>query len=337
MRGAVTSDGYVLLREDRSARAQNWASRRGAFTFRQEKIKRFASSGISGHNRSGRTQTKLNGRGGMSFGPLRRDRRAVFTSCDSKNYDCLQPPVRKVLAFMLCRLTDVRHAPSEPPVKRTLADGDQRKEPLLTEVDVNACEVRPPPAVHDCHGRRSRQKLVVVDHQLRKASQVFEEKELDKHIAVRICQAGGSGEGEWSRRVALHEACMGDQVHTGTRIHWDAHQTFFCTKRRGRGGVQANSSGIRILKNFENYGRPLNSLPIADQAKKRKRERSPDRKYDDADHRHWLHRDRKFQRWRHYQRNLTESHTSRPMSIDLSCLLPMQPFRARLSSAKSLL
>ena len=113
---------------------------------------------------------------------LRRDRRAVlfaFTSCDSKNYDCLQPPVRKVLAFMLCRLTDVRHAPSEPPAKRTLADGDQRKEPLLTEIDVNACEVRPPPAVHDCHGRRSRQKLVVVDHQLRKASQVFEEKELD--------------------------------------------------------------------------------------------------------------------------------------------------------------
>ena len=125
MRGAVTShDGHVLFREDRSTRAQNWASRRGAFTFRQEKIKRFASSGISGHSKSGRTQTKLNGRGGMSFRPLRRDRRAVrvfaFTSCDSKNYDCLQPPVRKVLAFMLCRLTDVRHAPSEPPAKRTL-------------------------------------------------------------------------------------------------------------------------------------------------------------------------------------------------------------------------
>ena len=77
------------------------------------------------------TQTKLNGRGGMSFGPLRRHRRAVqvfaFTSCDSKNYDCLQPPVRKVLAFMLCRLTDVCHAPSEPPAKRTLADGDRRE------------------------------------------------------------------------------------------------------------------------------------------------------------------------------------------------------------------
>ena len=46
--------------------------------------------------------------------------------------------------------------------------------------------------------------------------------------------------------MALHEACMGVQVHTGTRIHWGAHQTFSCTKARGRGGVQANSSGIRI-------------------------------------------------------------------------------------------
>ena len=38
--------------------------------FGKKKIKRFASSGISGHSKSGRTQTKLNGRGGMSFGPL---------------------------------------------------------------------------------------------------------------------------------------------------------------------------------------------------------------------------------------------------------------------------
>ena len=36
--------------------------------------------------------------------------------------------------------------------------------------------------------------------------------------------------------MALHKACMGVQVHTGTRTHWDAHQTFFCTKVRGRGG-----------------------------------------------------------------------------------------------------
>ena len=72
----------------------------------------------------------------------------------------------------------------------------QRKEPLLTEIDVNACEVRPEPAVHDCHGRRSRQKnssLSIISYD--KASQVFEEKELDKHSSVRSCQAGGSGEG----------------------------------------------------------------------------------------------------------------------------------------------
>ena len=85
---------------------------------------------------------------------------------------------------MLCRLTDVRHAPSEPPAK----------EPLLTEIDVNACEVRPPPAVHDCHGRRSRQKnsslsIMIISYE--KASQVFEEKEIDKHSAVTSCQAGG--------------------------------------------------------------------------------------------------------------------------------------------------
>ena len=76
--------------------------------------------------------------------------------------------------------------------------------------------------------------LLIISYE--KASQVFEEKELDKHSAVRSCQAGGSGEGEWSRRVALHEACVGVQVQTGIRIHWDAHQTFFCSKVRGRGG-----------------------------------------------------------------------------------------------------
>ena len=168
MRGAVTShDGHVLFREDRSTRTQNWASRRGAFTFRQEKIKRFASSGVSGHSKSGitRTQTKLNRRGGMSFRPLQRDRRAVrvfaFISCDSKNYDCLQPPVRKVLAFMLRRLTDVPHAPSEPPAKRTLACWRRstwmrakcgRRPLCMTVMD----------GVPD-------KKLVVVDHQLQKS------------------------------------------------------------------------------------------------------------------------------------------------------------------------
>ena len=67
----------------------------------------------------------------------------------------------------------------------------------------------------------------------------------------------GSGEGEWSRRVALHKACMGVQVHTGTRIHRDAHQTFFCTKVRGRGESKQILQEYGFKKNFENYGRPL--------------------------------------------------------------------------------
>ena len=77
--------------------------------------------------------------------------------------DCLQPPVRKVLAFMLCRFTDVRHAPSEPSAKRTLADGDRRER----------CEVRPPPAVIPlCMNAMDGvpdKKLAVVDHQLRES------------------------------------------------------------------------------------------------------------------------------------------------------------------------
>ena len=46
--------------------------------------------------------------------------------------------------------------------------------------------------------------------------------------------------GEWSRRVALHEACMRVQVHTGTctRMHWDAHQTFF-VRKSGEGGGES--------------------------------------------------------------------------------------------------
>ena len=59
--------------------------------------------------------------------------------------------------------------------------------------------------------------------------------------------------------MALHEACMRVQVHTGTRIHWDAHQTFFCTKVRGRGGGGSPSKFFENtdLKNFEKYGRLL--------------------------------------------------------------------------------
>ena len=206
--------------------------------FGKKKIKRFASSGISGHSKSGRTQrTKLNGRGGMSFGPLRRDRRAVrvfaFTSCDSKNYDCLQPPVRKVLAFMLCRLTDVRHTPSEPPAKRTLADGDRRGRVR------SAAAARCDPAVHDCHGRRSRQKnsLSIISHE--KASQVFEEKELDKH---RSCQAGGSGKGsgvdDW---LCMNDGCSSTYWYTYTL---GRPSNFFLYESQGEWGGGGESKQI---------------------------------------------------------------------------------------------
>ena len=166
MRGAVTShDGYVLLREDRSLHAlRTELLEEELLLLGKKKIKRFASSGISGHSKSGRTQTKMNRRGGMSLGPLRRDRRAVrvfaFTSCNSKNYDCLQPPVRKVLAFMLCRLTDVRHAPSEPPAKRILADGD-RPERVRSAAAARCAWLS--------WTAFPKKKLVVVDHQLRKS------------------------------------------------------------------------------------------------------------------------------------------------------------------------
>ena len=80
-----------------------------------------------------------------------------------------------------------------------------------------------------------------------KASQVFEEKELDKHSAVRNCQAGGSGEGEWLciklawvfKYILVH-VCIGMAI-----------KLFFGTKVRF--GVPANSSGIRILRTTPNY------------------------------------------------------------------------------------
>ena len=74
---------------------------------------------------------------------------------------------------------------------------------------------------------------------------MLEEKELEKRSAVKSCQAGG--EGEWSR-VNLHEACTGVQLleHVYIGNHWDAHQTFLVRKSGGRGGVTANSPGIRI-------------------------------------------------------------------------------------------
>ena len=79
----------------------------------------------------------------------------------------------------------------------------QRKELLLTEIDVNACEVRPPPAVHDCHGRRSRQKTrrcrssVTIKH--RRCSRRKSSINIARWGAVRlVVVVKGSGVDEWS-------------------------------------------------------------------------------------------------------------------------------------------
>ena len=198
----------------------------------KKKIKRFTSSGISGHSKSGTTQTKLNGRGpeGCPLDPF--DATDEPSGCSPS-----QAAIRRTMIVFNHQFGKFSHSccvDSQTSVTRQASR--QRKEPLPTEIDVNACEVRPPPAVHDCHGRRSQQTGRFCKPNF---GFVFgkeeEEKELDKHSAVRS-QAGGSGEGEWSRRVALHKACMGVQVHTGTRIHWDAHQTFFVPKSGGGGG-----------------------------------------------------------------------------------------------------
>ena len=68
MRGAVTSHTtgtfcICFVNIDLHALSKR------SFHYRQEKIKRFASSGISGHRKSGRTQPKLNGAEGCSLDP----------------------------------------------------------------------------------------------------------------------------------------------------------------------------------------------------------------------------------------------------------------------------
>ena len=66
--------------------------------------------------------------------------------------------------------------------------------------------------------------------------------------------------GEWSRRVALHEACMRVQVHTGTGMPIK----LFLYESQGEGGGGGESKQILReygfkKKNFENYGRPLST------------------------------------------------------------------------------
>ena len=59
MRGAITShDGHILLREGRLHALRTELLEEELLLFRKKKIKRLASSGISGHSKSG-PQTKL--------------------------------------------------------------------------------------------------------------------------------------------------------------------------------------------------------------------------------------------------------------------------------------
>ena len=78
----------------------------------------------------------------------------------------------------------------------------QWKEPLLTEIDVNTREVRPPPAVHDCHGRRSRQKTrrcrSSVTKKHRRCSRRKSSINIAQYVVVRlVVVVKGSGVDEW--------------------------------------------------------------------------------------------------------------------------------------------
>ena len=193
---------------------------------------------ISGYSKRGRTQTKLNG---LQRDVLVTSLRNPFDATDESSR-CLpsQAEIRRTMIvinrqfgkfswFMLCRLTDVCHGPSEPPAKRTLGPWRRWTWTLA------------PRAAADRRARLSTTAFPTKSPSLsiisfEKASQVLEEKELDKRSSVKSCQA--SGEGEWSR-VNQHEACTGVQVPTGTHLHWDARQTFFFFVRKsGEGGYR---------------------------------------------------------------------------------------------------
>ena len=76
---------------------------------------------------------------------------------------------------------------------------------------------------------------------------------MPEHSAVRSCQAGGSGEGEW-RRVTLHKACSSTYWYTyiGMPI-----KLFLYQSQGERGSPSKFFGNTDLKKNFENYGRPL--------------------------------------------------------------------------------
>ena len=252
MRAAVTShDGNFLLREDRSTLSFST----GSFSARKKlkgspvvvsvatakvEERRRSWTGAEGSRESvgplyATPSTPQTSRSGVRLHKLRFEELWISMIVINRQFG-------KFSWFMLCRLTltDVRHAPSEPPA--TL------EEPLTDRHE----RVGSAPAAH-CAWLSStafltkNSLLSIICYE--KVSQVFKEKEFDKRSAVKSCQAGGSGEGE-SSRVALHETCMGVPVHTGTRIHW-CPSNFFWYESQGEGGSPRKFFGNTDLKKLQ--------------------------------------------------------------------------------------
>ena len=176
MPGAVTShDGHILLREDRSTCAQNWASRRGAFTFRQKKKLKGSPVVVSVATAKGEGRRRSwTGGEGCPLDPF--DATDEPTGCSPS-----QAVIRRTMFVFDHQFGKFSHSccvDSQTSVTRQA--GRQRKETLLTEIDVNACDVRPPPAVillcMTVMDGVPDKKLVVVDHQLRKIASVRGER-----------------------------------------------------------------------------------------------------------------------------------------------------------------
>ena len=157
MRGAVTrvtTGTFCFVKIDLHALRTELREEELLLFGKKKKNKRFASSGISGHSNSGRTQTKLNVRGpeGCPLDPF--DASDEPSECSPS-----EAAIRRTMIVFNHQFGKFSHSccvDSQTSVTRQASR--QRNEPLLTEIEVNACEVRRPPTVHDCHGRRSRQK-----------------------------------------------------------------------------------------------------------------------------------------------------------------------------------
>ena len=194
-------------------------AKRSFIYFRQEKNLKGSPvvASVATAKVEGRRRSCCDGQGGMSFGPLWRDRRAVrvfaFTSCDSKNYDCLQPPVRK-FSHSCCvdSQTSVTRQASRQLKNRcwrrsTWTRAKCGRGPLWSRCAWLSWTAFP----------TKNSSLSIISYE--KASQVFEEKELDKHrllaqwgvvrLVVVVRGVESTTGSAWM---------MGVQVHTGTRV-----------------------------------------------------------------------------------------------------------------------